>query len=1622
MKGRGKTMKFLKLPLASVALAVCLLALCAVSASADTTFTKYNLTTDQLVKIARLCYQEQGSVTGAKAEASLMANQLESSPYRQKTYGTGANGLYNWVRNGGWFANAAYYMDNGSASTAVIEGVRDVLVYGNRTLPWYVDEHDCLSDIKKISTGNNVYDKSSYISGQTIVNNKYGSTWTFWSFPTSASDPFGYTAAAYNYLKGKAYPDQEETDCDCSPSYAGYYECTTTTANLIIRKGHSKNADFDSSIPPGATVYVSRGNGEWAHVTYNGHSGYASMEFLRRKNESTLTLPTTRTCNDGIYSIRAAVNTQYCLGVDNDSNDNGVNIQLWQYYDDNDYEHWEFTYLGSGLYSVRNVGSSRFLDVSEYGQGTNVVQYDYNGPTDNEKWYVVTADAGTFLVPYCNTAKALDIDNGIMENGTNIHLWDQTQGYTQKVTLSLRPQKTSLLTLPMSRNYDDGVYSIRAAVNTQYCLGVDNDSNDNGVNIQLWQYYEDNAYEHWRFTYLGSGLYSIKNTGSGRFLDVSEYGQGTNVVQYNYNGPTDNEKWYIVLDNAGTFLVPYCNTVKALDIDNGVMENGTNIHLWDQTLGGTQTVTLIRQRESSGITLPTSRTCADGVYSIRAAVNTQYSLGVDNDSNDNGVNIQLWQYYEDNDYEHWQFTYLGSGLYSIRNVGSDRFLDVSEYGQGTNVVQYNYNGPTDNEKWYVVRDGSVTFLVPYCNTSKALDIDNGIMTNGTNIHLWDQTWGDTQRVTLMQRPQKTSRVTLPTSRTVGDGTYGICSSIDSTYALTVDGDSNANGVSIQLWQYFSTNDYENWNVKYLGSGLYSICNVGSGKFLDVSEYGRGTDIVQYNDNGPTDNEKWYIVQDGGEYFLIPYCNISMALDIHNGIMENGTYIHLYNQTLGSTQRMLLLPRKVSFLDYFTDVIFHLFTVSSGEGSGAGSSNEDTFILLDNPAGGVSDQGMYLTLNDTVLVKDEDFTVDSLTLTNNNMAIVTVTGIGAYCGTVNTVISLSGDAGTVTITFDANGGTMDTPNLVIEKGTSVSSLPVPTMTGSQFVGWFTAPTGGDAVDAGYVANSDITLYARWATNYTVTYDGNGGSGTPEPQTKTEGIDLTLSAVSPVWPGCLFRGWSLTKGGAPVYQPGSEYTGNASVTLYASWEVVPDSERINTVIDQITVTDNVLHVYGWAYDVTCPSESLTIEIGHSNAAGSDIRTCVTDSYRIDVNEAYGIEGVHGIDFTGSFDLSGTYTLTLYAYPVNSPVRRQIYTGSVAYGQTYTVHYDINGGEGVPEPQIKTKNVTLTLSTVCPVRPGYLFQGWSVSKDGAAVYQPGDEYTANDSVTLYASWQAVANSERVSAFIDQVTVTDNVLSINGWAYDITYPSEPLEIIIQHHNSQETTVTYCVTDSHRIDVNAAFGIDGLHGIDYHETMNLNGTYTLTIFARSVDSDSMKQIYSGQVEYVRTYTLSYDANGGEGAPNVQTWVTGQSAVISSTAPIRFGYRFKGWSTSATSSSASFQPGIVWPLDIDVTLYAVWEEANVLRLPADLKSVDQEAFSGSGAVFVIIPDGCQAIDSRAFANCRNLLGIRIPASVTSIAGDAFLGTTGIVIYTTSQARTVINYAMNRNISLSVENQ
>ena len=72
------------------------------------------------------------------------------------------------------------------------------------------------------------------------------------------------------------------------------------------------------------------------------------------------------------------------------------------------------------------------------------------------------------------------------------------------------------------------------------------------------------------------------------------------------------------------------------------------------------------------------------------------------------------------------------------------------------------------------------------------------------------------------------------------------------------------------------------------------------------------------------------------------------------------------------------------------------------------------------------------------------------------------------------------------------------------------------------------------------------------------------------------------------------------------------------------------------------------------------------------------------------------------------------------------------------------------------------------------------------------------------------------------------------------------------------------------------------------------------------------------------SYTVSYSANGGSGAPSSQTKWYGETLKLSSTQPTRTGYTFAGWATSSTATTASKKPGDTYTSNAAATYYAVW--------------------------------------------------------------------------------------------------
>ena len=79
-------------------------------------------------------------------------------------------------------------------------------------------------------------------------------------------------------------------------------------------------------------------------------------------------------------------------------------------------------------------------------------------------------------------------------------------------------------------------------------------------------------------------------------------------------------------------------------------------------------------------------------------------------------------------------------------------------------------------------------------------------------------------------------------------------------------------------------------------------------------------------------------------------------------------------------------------------------------------------------------------------------------------------------------------------------------------------------------------------------------------------------------------------------------------------------------------------------------------------------------------------------------------------------------------------------------------------------------------------------------------------------------------------------------------------------------------------------------------------------------------------------YTISYDANGGSGAPSAQTKDGGIDLSLSGIVPTRAGYVFKGWNTAADGSGTSYASGATFTDNADTTLYAQWGGYGGVRL------------------------------------------------------------------------------------------
>lgn len=250
-----------------------------------------------------------------------------------------------------------------------------------------------------------------------------------------------------------------------------------------------------------------------------------------------------------------------------------------------------------------------------------------------------------------------------------------------------------------------------------------------------------------------------------------------------------------------------------------------------------------------------------------------------------------------------------------------------------------------------------------------------------------------------------------------------------------------------------------------------------------------------------------------------------------------------------------------------------------------------------------------------------------------------------------------------------------------------------------------------------------------------------------------------------------------------------------------------------------------------------------------------------------------GSNGNDMWSSTDLWSNSLRKCYAYPAT---------------------FNANGGSGGPGTIYKFNGYNFYIPTTKPTKTGHTFTNWTRSGT-SNTYNAGQtigglpdanmtfvaNYTANKYTITYKP-----NGGNGSNQTQQVTYGTNWKS-KGAIYTRT-----------GYTMDYWTLNSTSGDSWGLNATAPYG----------------WANNITLYAHWK---------------INQYTITFNANGGSGAPGQQKGNYNSTITLSSTKPTRTGYNFSKWNTKADGSGTSYNPGARVKITGNITLYAIWTAKTV---------------------------------------------------------------------------------------------
>ena len=541
----------------------------------------------------------------------------------------------------------------------------------------------------------------------------------------------------------------------------------------------------------------------------------------------------------------------------------------------------------------------------------------------------------------------------------------------------------------------------------------------------------------------------------------------------------------------------------------------------------------------------------------------------------------------------------------------------------------------------------------------------------------------------------------------------------------------------------------------------------------------------------------------------------------------------------------------------------------------------------------------------------------------------------------------------------------TSDITVSGVTSTSATLKALKVGSSII------TISTASDTNYNAsNKATTNISISGDTYTISYNANNGTGAPASQSKSYGVGIKLSTSIPTRTGYTFTGWNTASDGSgTAYASGADFTNNANTVLYAQWRINKVYVGFNTNGGSITKNTDVY---------VADSNGNIAKNGsykfHSISYGGTLGTSGLTNYN---NTKYLY-----VEKTGSAVTSGQEWICMSGCTQANKVFNQTdqYAASdfcdasksdcsvvlgVNWNDRYTVTYNNNGGSGCSSKTVTPGGI---YGTMCvPTREGYTFVGWFDSgyKDSPLNYY-ADTYSdlknafGTNQDALYNHYLEYGKNEgrRISQYIasDKFTANANQTIYAGWKagylieYNANGGSGTMNSTLATTGSSVTIKSNGFTrDGYLFEgwtTNSNGTDDGYGWTGWSGTWNYtNGKYGIA---------NSKLVLYARWKTIKTYTISYNSNGGSGTMSSDTVSTGGAATIKNNTFTRSGYTFAGWTTNSDGTDDGYGWAEGWSgiWNYDNGQYGIANNALVLYARWNPKSytINYNANGGSGTM------------------------------------------------------------------------